>query len=86
MSGAFAANYRAIVLPQLRNLCKAEAACIQADVETFPGAWAVVMDHARILGCNFLPDDVIEDLMDWVSNTLLLEIQALESVILPNAA
>lgn len=75
---SFADHYRDLVIPQLQRLIIAEAACCAHGVETFMGAWCAVMNQARILGAHCLPDDVFDDLEDWVSTTLLHEIQAAE--------
>ena len=72
---SFAQHYRALVLPQLARLAKAEAACIAAGVEDYPDAMAVLYRHARALGMGFLPESLQDQLDDWMASTLLLELR-----------
>lgn len=75
---SFAIHFGQIVVPKLRHLIRCQAACIVAGVDTFAGAHLLVMDQARELGATYLPRKVYDDLDDWVSETLLLETEALE--------
>ena len=74
----FADGYRQLVIPRLERIIKLEANHVAHDIQNFMGAWCSVMHYANKWGSGALPSDVFTDLEDWVSATLLLEIQAAE--------
>lgn len=71
---SFAHQFGQLVIPRLLNLTRAEAVCVAHGVETYSGAWDVIMHHARLLGALHLPEDGFDALEDWISTTLLNEI------------
>ena len=76
----FAVHYRQYVVPKLKIACEHMAPCILDGTQTFTEAYGVVIRFAQNLGANHLPEDVLMDLEDWISDTLLLEVQAAESL------
>lgn len=76
----FAHHFRDHVMPRLRNLAKAEAVCVTRNVETFSGACDAVMNYARKRGALYLPDDVLDDLEDWIATEVLTQIDAAEAI------
>lgn len=76
----FEQQFGELVIPRLHNLVRAEAVCVAHQVESYSGAWDVVMHHARLLGALHLPEDGFDALEDWISTTLLNEIVEAERV------
>jgi len=74
----FADGYRQLVIPRLERIIKLEANHAAHGIQDFMGAWCSVMHYASKWGSGTLPSDVFTDLEDWVSATLLQEIQAAE--------
>ena len=74
----FSEGYRQLVIPRLQRIIKLEANHCAHDMQTFMGAWCSVMHYAHKWGSHALSDNVFTDLEDWVSATLLQEIQAAE--------
>lgn len=75
----FADHFRDQVVPGLRNLARAEAACVAHGVETFSGAYDAVMDCARRYGALYLPEDKFADLEDWIGTIILEAIDGAEA-------
>ena len=76
----FPIHFRAHVTPKLRNLAAAEALCVARGVETFSGAYDAILAYARAHGALYLPDNRLEELDDWISAALLVEIDRAERV------
>lgn len=76
----FPIHFRDHVTPKLRNLAAAEAVCVARGVETFSGAYDAILAYARAHGALYLPENRLEELEDWISTTLLAEIDRAERV------
>lgn len=75
----FAIHFRQYVIPRLRRLATAEAFCVVRGAEDWSGAFDSLMAYARRYGAMYLPDYVFADLDDWMSATLLEEIDRQEA-------
>ncbi len=74
----FAATFRELVMPGLRQRCRVQALFVTLDMETFAGAFAAVMRHASQRGASGLPDDLLAELADWIGTTILGFVDAFE--------
>lgn len=88
----FPIHFRDHVMPRLHNLVTAEAVCVVQNVESFTGAYYAVLSYARRHGAMMLAGtkvkdadgtwhDGLERLEDWISTTLLVEIDRAERVV-----
>ena len=66
----FAATYRELVVPRLRDLCIAHGSSIAHGLEDFPKAFGRIMRAAITLGASHLPPDRQADLEDYLLTTL----------------
>jgi hypothetical protein len=66
----FPRTYRAVVVPDLRELCVAQGSSIAHGLTSFHAAFAAVMRAAIARGAGYLSETVFEDLEDYLLTTL----------------
>ena len=69
----FAADFRRLVMPVLASEITRLAAELADDRLSFGEAMAELMSLAHRRGAGYLPDQVHDDLREWLSTTLLDE-------------
>ena len=67
----FAGQYRAIVGPKIRKLCRWRGLKIALGEDRFVAAAAEIMAEASRLGAGFLPPEVLAELPDQIADWLL---------------
>lgn len=75
----FAAAFREIVVPDMRQLIRATAPCVAMCVMRWTEAHASIMHAASKRGASLLPDNVYDDFEDWVCTQLLNAIATWEA-------
>lgn len=70
----FAAAFRELVMPDLRQHCRTQALFVALDHSTFTEASAAVMAQAAERGASKLPNNLLLELQDWINATILREI------------
>lgn len=76
MRATFAAQYRAIVGPRIRQMCRWHGLKISLEEQRFTVASGAIIAEAYRLGAAHLPEDVREGLPDRIADWL---IEAIES-------
>lgn len=74
----FAEHFRQHVTAKLRWLASIEATLVLLDVVSFSDARSELLRFARSRGALSLPENVFEDLEDWIDTELLRAIDAQE--------
>ena len=74
----FATDFRERVIPRMHRQARVEAYRVLRGVRTWSQAWDAMMGLARSRGALHLPARAVDDLEDWISTTLLAEIDAAE--------
>lgn len=69
----FASTFKALVVPQLDELCTAHGSSIAHGLESFSIGFGSVMRVAHDRGASFLDDPFRLDLEDWILKTLASE-------------
>lgn len=77
----FAIHFRQHVIPRVRRLAIAEAFCVVRGAEDWTGAFDSLMAYARRYGAMHLPEHIFYELDDWLSATLLEEIDRQEALL-----
>ncbi len=80
----FPLHFRQYVIPRLRRLATAEAFCVVRGAEDWSGAFNSLMAYARRYGAMYLPEHIFYELDDWLSATLLAEIDRHEALLTPD--
>lgn len=78
----FAATFRELVGPCLRQRCRRGAFCVERGRWTFTQAHCFVWDLACARGACHLPPPVLSDLADWIDCEILtaaMEFEASET-------
>jgi hypothetical protein len=81
----FAHHFRQCVIPRLQRLATAEAFCVVRGAEDWSGAFDSLMAYAKRYGALHLAPDTFADLDDWLSATLLQEIDQQEALLATGA-
>jgi hypothetical protein len=76
--GAFAAQFRQLVIPAVAHLCRREGLRLALGTVGFTGARQVAMRMAIKRGALHLPGAVFNDLSDWIEASLLSGADAFE--------
>ena len=74
----FAAAFRDIVVPDIKRFIQASAPCVGLGVISFAQACDGAERIAARRGSARLPDDVFRQLVDWISDAMLREVEAYE--------
>ena len=70
---SFAEQYRADVVPRLARIARVQGLFLACGLTGFDEAWGEVFAEARRLGALHLPEALRDDLMAWVTSTVLAE-------------
>ena len=76
----FQSAFREIVVPDLRKRCRTEAMRFDLGLCDYSEAQSAVIHAAFSRGAGNLPDQLQLDLLDWISATLLREVDAVEKM------
>ena len=67
----FAATFKQLVMPRLRQMCIEHGSSVAHGLETFSDAASKVLGAATTLGATRLPGTLFEELEDHLLTTLL---------------
>ena len=75
----FASAFREIVVPDLKQRCRAQGLFVALGLADFSDAQSAVIQRAYSRGAGNLPDEIQIDLLNWISTLVLRATDEAES-------
>ena len=74
----FAEDFKREATPRLRHAARLNGLFVACGLDTFAEAHQAIHEEASYVGAGFLPEEIYDDLCEWITTTLLAEIIAAE--------